>query len=103
MSLIPLYLCVRAMYLVDAFAPEMSAPVAMVHPQACSGGRRCAPCDGSDRRPLLPNRRHERPMNLGRFGSATVWSASPCSDSRTSPPLAVWGESREGATSCGRA
>jgi hypothetical protein len=46
MSLIPLYLCVRAMYLVDAFAPEMSAPVAMVHPQACSGGRRCPPCKG---------------------------------------------------------
>jgi hypothetical protein len=32
MSLIPLYLCVRAMCLVDAFAPEMSAPVATFIP-----------------------------------------------------------------------
>jgi hypothetical protein len=44
MSLIPLYLCVRAMCLVDAFAPEMSAPVAtfIPRPAAAAGAVRRA-------------------------------------------------------------
>jgi len=68
-------LYVRAMYLVDAFAPEMSASVASAE-QA-----------------------QRAPDESGLIRFATVWSASPCSDSCTSPPLAVSGESREGATS----
>jgi len=68
-------LYVRAMYLVDAFAPEMSASVASAE-QA-----------------------QRAPDESGPIRFATVWSASPCSDSCTSPPLAVSGESREGATS----